>query len=124
MAGSSRSRTWAPTSRSGDFLGNYARSLGAIYLKIGWRSLWMAVLTTVLCLAVSFPIAYYLAILAPAAVEGPAARAGRGAVLDELPDPHLCVDVHPAHRGAGQPGPDWAPACSTLPCRSSTPRRR
>ena len=51
--------------RSGDFLGNYARSLGAIYLKIGWRSLWMALLTTGLCLAVSFPIAYYLAILAP-----------------------------------------------------------
>lgn len=50
---------------SGTFLGNYARSLGSIYLKIGWRSLWMAVLTTVLCLAVSFPIAYYLAILAP-----------------------------------------------------------
>ncbi|HEV2851967.1 MAG TPA: ABC transporter permease [Thermoanaerobaculia bacterium] len=51
--------------RSGEFLGNYARSLGGIYLKIGWRSLWMAVLTTVLCLAVSFPIAYYLALLAP-----------------------------------------------------------
>ncbi|HKI03413.1 MAG TPA: ABC transporter permease [Thermoanaerobaculia bacterium] len=51
--------------RSGAFLGNYARSLGAIYLKIGWRSLWMAVLTTVFCLVVSFPIAYYLAILAP-----------------------------------------------------------
>lgn len=51
--------------RSGEFLGNYARSLGSIYLRIGWRSLWMAVLTTVLCLAVSFPIAYYLAILAP-----------------------------------------------------------
>ena len=51
--------------RSGAFLGNYARSLGAIYLKIGWRSLWIAVLTTALCLVVSFPIAYYLAILAP-----------------------------------------------------------
>ncbi len=51
--------------RSGDFLVNYARSLGSIYLKIGWRSLWMATATTVLCLIVSFPIAYYLAILAP-----------------------------------------------------------
>lgn len=51
--------------RSGDFLANYARSLGAVYLKIGWRSLWMAVVTTVLCLLVSFPIAYYLAVLAP-----------------------------------------------------------
>jgi spermidine/putrescine transport system permease protein len=51
--------------RSGQFLGNYARSLGEIYLRIGWRSVWMAVLTTVLCLLVSYPIAYYLAILAP-----------------------------------------------------------
>jgi len=50
---------------SGEFLANYARSFETIYLKIGWRSLWMAVLTTVLCLIVSFPAAYYLAILAP-----------------------------------------------------------
>ncbi|HEV8582977.1 MAG TPA: ABC transporter permease [Thermoanaerobaculia bacterium] len=51
--------------RSGAFLANYVRSFAWIYLKIGWRSLWMASLTTVLCLIVSFPIAYYLAILAP-----------------------------------------------------------
>ncbi|HEX4966327.1 MAG TPA: ABC transporter permease [Thermoanaerobaculia bacterium] len=51
--------------RSGAFLGNYARSLDGIFLKIGWRSLWMAVATTVLCILVSFPIAYYLALLAP-----------------------------------------------------------
>jgi spermidine/putrescine transport system permease protein len=51
--------------RSGSFLANYVRSFEAIYLKIGWRSLWMAALTTGLCLIVSFPIAYYLAILAP-----------------------------------------------------------
>ncbi|MFL6194499.1 MAG: ABC transporter permease [Thermoanaerobaculia bacterium] len=50
---------------SGAFLSNYARSLGEVYLRIGWRSLWMAVLTTALCLLVSFPIAYYLAILSP-----------------------------------------------------------
>ena len=51
--------------RSGAFLANYARSLDGIFLKIGWRSLWMAVATTVLCILVSFPIAYYLALLAP-----------------------------------------------------------
>ena len=33
---------------SGDFLANYARSLETIYLGIGWRSLWMALLTTTL----------------------------------------------------------------------------
>ena len=51
--------------RSGAFLANYARSIAGIYLRIGWRSLWMAVLTSLLCLIVSFPIAYYLALLAP-----------------------------------------------------------
>jgi spermidine/putrescine transport system permease protein len=51
--------------RSGEFLANYLRSFAWIYLKIGWRSLWMAALTTALCLIASFPIAYYLAILAP-----------------------------------------------------------
>jgi spermidine/putrescine transport system permease protein len=51
--------------RSGAFLGNYARSLEAIYLGIGWRSLWMAALTTVLCLAISYPVACYLALRAP-----------------------------------------------------------
>jgi spermidine/putrescine transport system permease protein len=56
--------------RSGNFLGNYVRSLGAIYLWIGWRSLWMAALTTGLAVLVSFPIAYYLAILAPARWKG------------------------------------------------------
>ncbi|HSF44347.1 MAG TPA: ABC transporter permease [Thermoanaerobaculia bacterium] len=56
--------------RSGAFLGNYARSLGEVYRKIGWRSVWMAVLTTGLCLAVSYPIAYYLAILAPRRFKG------------------------------------------------------
>jgi spermidine/putrescine transport system permease protein len=51
--------------RSGAFLANYARSLRGIYLGIAWRSIWMAVVTTVLCLAVSYPAAYYLARLAP-----------------------------------------------------------
>lgn len=55
---------------SGEFLGNYARSLEPIYLSIYWRSLWMAVLTTVLCLVVSYPMAYYIAVLAPRKYKG------------------------------------------------------
>jgi spermidine/putrescine transport system permease protein len=51
--------------RSGAFLGNYARSLSPIYLSIGWRSLWMAVLTTALCLLISYPVAYLVAVRAP-----------------------------------------------------------
>ncbi|MEO8276361.1 MAG: ABC transporter permease [Thermoanaerobaculia bacterium] len=56
---------WAYIS-SGDFLANYKRSVEPLYLSIYWRSLWMAVLTTVLCLIVSYPIAYYIAVVAPA----------------------------------------------------------
>lgn len=51
---------------SGDFLANYKRSIEPLYLSIYWRSLWMAVVTTVLCLVVSYPIAYYIAVVAPA----------------------------------------------------------
>jgi len=51
---------------SGKFLAQYARSLHPIYLQIFWRSIWMAVVTTVLCLLMSYPIAYYIAVTAPA----------------------------------------------------------
>lgn len=56
--------------RSGAFLANYVRSCAEIYLAIGWRSLWMAALTTVLAAVAGFPVAYYLAILAPARWKG------------------------------------------------------
>jgi spermidine/putrescine transport system permease protein len=51
---------------SGKFLANYARSFHSIYLQIFWRSIWMAVVTTGLCLAISYPVAYYIAVVAPA----------------------------------------------------------
>jgi spermidine/putrescine transport system permease protein len=51
---------------SGDFLKSYATSLEPLYLQIAWRSLWMALVTTLLCLVVGYPIAYYVAVLAPA----------------------------------------------------------
>jgi spermidine/putrescine transport system permease protein len=51
---------------SGRFLANYARSLHPIYLQIFWRSIWMAIVTTALCLAISYPVAYYIAVRAPA----------------------------------------------------------
>jgi len=56
--------------RSGAFLANYARSCAVIYLAIGWRSLWMAALTTAFAAVAGFPVAYYLAILAPARWKG------------------------------------------------------
>jgi spermidine/putrescine transport system permease protein len=51
--------------RSGAFLSSYRQSLEALYLGIAWRSLWMAALTTALCLAIGFPAAYALALHAP-----------------------------------------------------------
>lgn len=50
---------------SGAFLANYARSLDGIYLGIGWRSLWMASLTTAITLVIGYPVAYALALRAP-----------------------------------------------------------
>ena len=50
---------------SGKFLAQYARSLHPIYLQIFWRSLWMAVVTTGLCLLISYPVAYSIAVVAP-----------------------------------------------------------
>jgi len=43
-------------------LSNYARALDPLYLKIYWRSLWLAVVTTVLCLLISYPAAYCIAL--------------------------------------------------------------
>ncbi|HVT59568.1 MAG TPA: ABC transporter permease [Thermoanaerobaculia bacterium] len=51
--------------RSGAWAANYARSCAAIYARIGWRSLWMALATTAICLVISFPAAYYIALLSP-----------------------------------------------------------
>jgi spermidine/putrescine transport system permease protein len=50
---------------SGAWLANYARSLEPTYLQIYGRSLALAVLTTVVCLVVSYPVAYALALVAP-----------------------------------------------------------
>ncbi len=50
---------------SGAFLANYKTSLEPLYLQIYWRSIWLAVVTTVLCLVVGYPIAYTIAVLAP-----------------------------------------------------------
>ncbi len=51
---------------SGAFLANYRASLDPLYLQIYWRSIWLAVVTTVLCLLVGYPIAYYIAVVASA----------------------------------------------------------
>jgi len=40
---------------------NYTSIADPLYLRIFWRSLWLAVVTTVICLAMGFPLAYVIA---------------------------------------------------------------
>jgi spermidine/putrescine transport system permease protein len=40
---------------------NYISILDPLYLRIFWRSLWIAVVTTVVCLVLGFPLAYVIA---------------------------------------------------------------
>ncbi len=42
-------------------LENYARLLNAQYAEILWESIWIALLTTGACLAVGYPLAYFIA---------------------------------------------------------------
>jgi spermidine/putrescine transport system permease protein len=57
---------WLTYLHSGDFLANYSQSLRPVYVTVFWRSLWLAILTTVLCLLIGYPVAYYIAVAAPA----------------------------------------------------------
>jgi spermidine/putrescine transport system permease protein len=41
---------------------NYWRAFQPLYLGVYWRSFWMAVLTTVLCMLIGYPVAYALAL--------------------------------------------------------------
>jgi len=45
---------------------NYERALDSLYLRAYWRTIWIAVATTALCAIVSYPVAYYIALRAPA----------------------------------------------------------
>lgn len=45
---------------------NYLRALDSLYLPAYWRSVWVATLTTIITVVVSFPAAYYIALRAPA----------------------------------------------------------
>jgi spermidine/putrescine transport system permease protein len=44
---------------------NYTRALDTLYLPAYWRTLWIATATTLLCVLVSYPVAYYIALRAP-----------------------------------------------------------
>ncbi len=46
-------------------LSSYDKLFSELVLRIIWRSFWMASVTTILCLLVAYPFAYYLATRAP-----------------------------------------------------------
>ena len=46
-------------------LDNYRKAFDPLYLRAYWRTIWIAAATTLLCAAISFPVAYYLALRAP-----------------------------------------------------------
>ena len=52
------------TIEPGPTLANYARCIEPGYVAIYGRSVWIAVATTVICLVVSYPVAYYIALKA------------------------------------------------------------
>jgi spermidine/putrescine transport system permease protein len=41
-------------------LNNYQQIFNALYLGIFWRSLWLALLTTVICVLIGYPLAYFI----------------------------------------------------------------
>jgi spermidine/putrescine transport system permease protein len=50
----------------GDFnLRSYGRLTDDLVLSIAWRSLWIATATTIICLVLSYPFAYYIATRTP-----------------------------------------------------------
>lgn len=50
---------------SGAFLTNYLAAMKPVYLKILWRSLWVATATTGLCLLAGYPLAWWLTMALP-----------------------------------------------------------
>jgi spermidine/putrescine transport system permease protein len=44
---------------------NYGLAFDPLYLRVYWRSIWLAGATTALCLVLGFPLAYYMARLPP-----------------------------------------------------------
>lgn len=44
---------------------NFLRAFDPLYLRVYWRTAWIATTTTLLCAIVSYPVAYYLALRAP-----------------------------------------------------------
>jgi spermidine/putrescine transport system permease protein len=60
----SRSRTGSPELSDWNLI-SIRKLFDSTVLQIAWRSTWMALLTTVICLLVAYPFAYYIATRSP-----------------------------------------------------------
>ena len=94
-----------------------------LYIASFLKSLQIALISTLLLMAAALPIAYGISRM-PRSLAAGACHRRHAAVLDRVPDPHLCLDHDPAARGPVQPSADRACASSTSRSRSSpaTPR--
>ena len=48
-----------------DGIGNYLRVFESLNLKVIWRSIYFSTGTTILCLLLGFPVAYWIALMSP-----------------------------------------------------------
>ncbi len=64
-----------------------------IYLRIFWRSVWLAMLNTLICLLFGYPFAYWMA-RQPQKYRGILYFPGHDSLLDQFPGAHLCLDAH------------------------------
>ncbi len=75
-------------------LENYSRLIDPLYGGIFVRSVALAAVATVICIVLGFPLALFIAQLGSA--QESVFESGDSAVLDQLSDPPLCVDVSAA----------------------------
>lgn len=54
-----------------DLTGNYVQSARPVYVRVALRSVALAVATTVICLLIGYPVAYYIALAAPPSWKNP-----------------------------------------------------
>ena len=79
--------------QAGFTLANYLEPAGA---ADGLQNtLTLAPMGTLICLLIGYPLAYFLAVKIDGQEPAVPDHPGHRAVLDQLPDPHLCLDVHP-----------------------------
>ncbi len=107
-----------PASSTSTSKATRASSPSPVYAEVFLKSVWYALLTTLLCLVLAYPLAALIARSA-ASVPQPAAAARDPAVLEQLPDPHLCVDDHP--RTATRRSRAASTACSRCSAHEPVP---